>query len=100
MPQGKIKDENTRVMVVLSKDVKERAAKIATADGRSLSGWIRNLVTNEVSKFDNDTINSVVYIFSKTLADLLAPESYTLFIIAFDFHLPCSLTNVGSFDSL
>lgn len=55
MPQGKIKDENTRVMVVLSKDVKERAAKIATSDGRSLSGWIRNLVTNEVSKFDNDT---------------------------------------------
>lgn len=55
MPQGKIKDENTRVMVVLSKYVKERAAKIATADGRSLSGWIRNLVTNEVSKFDNDT---------------------------------------------
>lgn len=55
MPQGKIKDENTRVMVVLSKDVKERVAKIATADGRSLSGWIRNLVTNEVSKFDNDT---------------------------------------------
>lgn len=55
MPQGKIKDENTRVMVVLSKDVKERAVKIATADGRSLSGWIRNLVTNEVSKFDNDT---------------------------------------------
>lgn len=57
MPKGKIKDENTRVMVLLSKDVKERAAKIATADGRSLSGWIRNLVTNEVSKFDNDTIN-------------------------------------------
>lgn len=28
MPQGKIKDENTRVMVVLSKDVKERAAKL------------------------------------------------------------------------
>ena len=55
MPQGKIKDENARVMVVLSKDVKESAAKIATADGRSLSGWIRNLVTNEVSKFDNDT---------------------------------------------
>ena len=27
MPQGKIKDENTRVMVVLSKDVKERARK-------------------------------------------------------------------------
>ena len=35
MPQGKIKDENTRVMVVLSKDVKERAAKIARSEERS-----------------------------------------------------------------
>lgn len=53
MPQGKIKDENTRVMVLLSKDIKEKAAKIATADGRSLSGWIRNLVTNEINKLDD-----------------------------------------------
>lgn len=53
MPQGKIKDENTRVMVLLSKEVKEKAAKIATADGRSLSGWIRNLVTNEVNRLDD-----------------------------------------------
>lgn len=53
MPQGKIKDENTRVMVLLSKDIKEKAARIATADGRSLSGWIRNLVTNEVNKLDD-----------------------------------------------
>ena len=53
MPQGKIKDENTRVMVLLSKDIKEKAARIATADGRSLSGWIRNLVKNEVNKLDD-----------------------------------------------
>ena len=53
MPQGKIKDENTRVMVLLSKEVKEKAAKIATADGRSLSGWIRHLVTNEVNRLDD-----------------------------------------------
>lgn len=53
MPQGKIKDENTRVMVLLSKDIKEKAARIATADRRSLSGWIRNLVTNEVNKLDD-----------------------------------------------
>ena len=53
MPQGKIKDENTRVMVLLSKDIKEKAAKIATADGRSLSGWIPNLVTNEINKLDD-----------------------------------------------
>ena len=56
MPQGKIKDENTRVMVLLSKDIKEKAARIATADGRSLSGWIRNLVTNEVNKLDDTKI--------------------------------------------
>lgn len=55
MPQGKIKPENTRVMVVLSRDIKAKAEKIACTDGRTLSGWIRNLVTNEVEKILNDT---------------------------------------------
>lgn len=55
MPQGKIKAENTRVVIVLPKEIKAKADLIANSDGRSLSGWIRNLVTNEVSKFDNDT---------------------------------------------
>lgn len=57
MPQGKIKPENTRVMVVLSRDIKAKAEKIACTDGRTLSGWIRNLVTNEVEKILNDTKN-------------------------------------------
>lgn len=57
MPQGKIKPEDTRVMVVLSRDVKAKAEKIACTDGRTLSGWIRNLVTNEVNKVHSDTKN-------------------------------------------
>ena len=57
MPQGKIKPENTRVMVVLSRDVKAKAEKIACTDGRTLSGWIRNLVTNEVNKVHSYTKN-------------------------------------------
>lgn len=55
MPQGKIKEDNTRVMIVLPKEIKAKADIIANTDGRSLSGWIRNLITNEVNKFDNDT---------------------------------------------
>lgn len=55
MAQGKIKEDNTRVMIVLPKEIKAKADIIANSDGRSLSGWIRNLVTNEVNKLDNDT---------------------------------------------
>lgn len=54
MPQGKIKEENTRIVVVLSKEVKAKADIIANTDGRSLSGWVRNLITNEVNKFYKD----------------------------------------------
>lgn len=54
MPNGKIKEENTRILIVLPKDIKAKADKIANADGRSLSGWIRNLITNEVNKIDNN----------------------------------------------
>lgn len=56
MPQGKIKEENTRVMIVLPKDIKLKADSIANSDGRSLSGWIRNLITNEVNKVYKDDI--------------------------------------------
>ena len=41
MPQGKIKDENTRVMVLLSKEVKEKAAKLQQQmDARYLVGFV------------------------------------------------------------
>ena len=42
------------VVIVLPKEIKEKADIIANADGRSLSGWVRNLITNEVNKH-NDT---------------------------------------------
>ncbi|WP_288681552.1 ribbon-helix-helix domain-containing protein [uncultured Eubacterium sp.] len=54
MPNGKIKDENTRIAIVLPKDLKEKADIIANADGRSLSGWVRNLITMEVNKQEKD----------------------------------------------
>ena len=54
MTKGKIKDENTRIAIVLPKDIKEKADVIANADGRSLSGWVRNLITMEVKKQEKD----------------------------------------------
>lgn len=52
MPQGQIKEDNTRVLIVLPKNIKSKADKIAASDGRSLSGWVRNLITKEVEKSD------------------------------------------------
>lgn len=54
MAQGQISNKNTKVMIILPKDIKTKADIIANSDGRSLSGWIRNLVTNEVNKHDED----------------------------------------------
>ncbi len=57
MPQGKIAESNTRVLITVPKDLKEQADKIANADGRSLSGWIRKLISdavNEYNKSDTD----------------------------------------------
>lgn len=48
MPQGKIANTNTRILIVIPKDLKEQADKIACADGRSLSGWIRKLISDAV----------------------------------------------------
>lgn len=54
MAQGQISDANTRIMIVLPKEIKEKADVIANADGRSLSGWVRNLVTNAVNDYNKD----------------------------------------------
>ena len=48
MAQGQISDTNTRIVIVLPKEIKIKADIIANSDGRSLSGWVRNLITNEV----------------------------------------------------
>lgn len=54
MAQGQISDTNTRIVIVLPKEIKIKADIIANSDGRSLSGWIRNLITNEVKKYYED----------------------------------------------
>lgn len=54
MAQGQISDTNTRIVVVLPKEIKTKADIIANSDGRSLSGWVRNLITNEVKKHYED----------------------------------------------
>lgn len=54
MAQGQISDTNTRIVIVLPKEIKIKADIIANSDGRSLSGWVRNLITNEVKKYYED----------------------------------------------
>ena len=66
MAQGQISDANTRIMIVLPREIKEKADVIANADGRSLSGWVRNLVTNAVNNYKK---------VSSTLSTPLAPHS-------------------------
>ena len=56
MAKGQISDKNTKVVIVIPKDIKAKADIIANSDGRSLSGWVRNLITNEVNKYDKDDI--------------------------------------------
>lgn len=52
MPQGKISDKNTRISIVIPKDLKLEADKIANTDGRSLGGWIRKLISDAVSEYN------------------------------------------------
>lgn len=59
MAQGKISDNNTRISIVIPKDLKFEADKIANADGRSLSGWIRKLMTDAINQYNkSDTSKS------------------------------------------
>lgn len=52
MPQGKISQKNTRISIVIPKDLKLEADKIANNDGRSLGGWIRKLISDAVSEYN------------------------------------------------
>lgn len=49
MAQGQISEKNTRISIVIPKDLKVEADKIANSDGRSLSGWIRKLIVDAIS---------------------------------------------------
>lgn len=50
MAQGQISEDNTRISIVIPKELKLEADKIANADGRSLSGWIRKLISDAVNQ--------------------------------------------------
>ena len=58
MPQGKISEKNTRISIVIPKDLKLEADKIANADGRSLGGWIRKLISDTVSEYNKSDTSS------------------------------------------
>lgn len=50
MAQGQISKDNTRISIVLPKELKERADIAANKDGRSLGGWIRKLITDALNE--------------------------------------------------
>lgn len=50
MAQGQIAEDNTRISIVIPKNLKAEADKIANADGRSLAGWIRKLISDAVNE--------------------------------------------------
>lgn len=50
MAQGQISEDNTRISIVIPKTLKTEADKIANADGRSLAGWIRKLISDAVNE--------------------------------------------------
>lgn len=52
MPQGQISENNTRISIVIPKALKLEADKVANSDGRSLSGWIRKLITDAISEYN------------------------------------------------
>lgn len=58
MSQGQISENNTRISIVIPKDLKLEADKVANSDGRSLSGWIRKLITDAISEYNksDDTL--------------------------------------------
>lgn len=52
MAQGQISENNTRISIVIPKTLKTEADKIANADGRSLAGWIRKLISDAVNEYN------------------------------------------------
>lgn len=50
MAQGQISKDNTRISIVIPKDLKEKADIAANKDGRSLGGWIRKLITDALNE--------------------------------------------------
>ena len=54
MSQGQIAEKNTRLTIILPKELKSKATKIAESDGRTLSGWVRKLIDDAVDEFNKN----------------------------------------------
>ena len=52
MPSGQISKDSIRVSSIIPKELKRKADHIAYIDGRSLSGWIKKLIIDEVDRYD------------------------------------------------
>lgn len=50
MAQGQISKDNTRINIVIPKELKERADIAANKDGRSLASWIRKLISDALDE--------------------------------------------------
>lgn len=50
MPQGKISDQNSKIVIIVPKELKAEADRIAYEDGRSLSGWVRKLIIDAINE--------------------------------------------------
>ena len=50
MPQGKISENNTRIIITIPKETKSKIEKIASCENRSLS----NLVVTIINKYIED----------------------------------------------
>ena len=54
MAQGQISKNNTRISIVVPKELKEKADIEASKDGRSLGGWIRKLIIDSLNEQDKN----------------------------------------------
>ena len=54
MAQGQISKDNTKILVIIPKKLKAEADRIANADGRSLSGWVRKLISDAVEEYNKN----------------------------------------------
>ena len=52
MPSGQISKDSIRVSAIIPKALKRKSDRIAYVDGRSLSGWIKKLIIDEVDKYE------------------------------------------------
>lgn len=53
MPQGKISDQNSKIVIIVPKELKAEADRIAYEDGRSLSGWVRKLIIDAINEHND-----------------------------------------------